>query len=302
MIDAATIRDVTGLDVPADLRFETLGWANSPAPGTLSFIDQAKYLPELLANENVEGVFALPELAEKIGASERTLHVIACDDPRWAYHILYNHVAERDYERRDNRISATARIHPAAFIGEHNVTIGERTVIGPNATILPDVTIGDDCVVQSGTVIGSVGFEQKRTSRGMLAVVHDGTVEIGDRVEIGSNCCVDKGFKGRSTMIGDDTRLDNLVHVAHAVRIGRRTLVTAGTIFAGSTVVGDDAWLSINSSIGPSLKLGHRSFVSMAAAVGRDVPEGEQVTGNLALPHKLYLKIFKALIREGSKG
>lgn len=300
MIDSPTIEEATGLSAPG-LRFDRLGWTASALPNTLSFIDHSKYLAELESNSNVSGVFAPPELADRIRAFDRPVQLIECDDPRWAYHVLHNHVARRDYVRRPTVIAASAQVHPRAYVAENNVTIGERTVVAANATILADVAVGDDCMIQAGVVLGSIGFEQKRTSRGLVSVVHDGRVEIGDRVEIGANCCVDKGFRDRPTVIADDVRIDNLVHVAHSVRIGRGTFVTAGVIFAGSTETGEEAWLSINASIGPSLKLGDRSFVSMAAAVGRDVGEGEQVTGNLALPHKTFLKIFKRQIREASK-
>jgi UDP-3-O-[3-hydroxymyristoyl] glucosamine N-acyltransferase len=178
-------------------------------------------------------------------------------------------------------------------IAETNVRIGQRSVIGPLVTILADVEIGEDCVVQPGTVIGSIGFEVKRTRHGVLSVVHDGIVRIGDRVEIGANTCIDKGFRNKPTIIEDDARIDNLVHVAHGVRIGRGAFIVAGSVLGGSVVVGAEAWLSINASIAPGVTVGEGAFVSMGSVATRDVPEGTQVTGNFAIPHQQFLRLFK---------
>lgn len=292
-IDHQLINQVTGAQV-SPRSFAVLGLVNSAEPDTLSFLDDERFFDELAANPAIAGAFVTPSIGERLLNNRPDIVAIESDDPRWAYYSLYNRVAEANYTRTPSVISPLADIHPSAFISSYNVTIGDRTKVGPNVTILADVTIGADCIVQAGTVIGSDGFEYKRTSRGVLFVFHDGCVVIGERVHIGANTCIDKGFRGRPTIISDHATVDNLVHVAHSARIGKRSLIIAGTVLGGSAVVGDDVWMSINSSLAPGITLEDGSFVSIGAVVTRRVVSGQQVTGNFAVPHDQFLRLLKA--------
>ena len=146
------------------------------------------------------------------------------------FYSLYNKINSDDYQKSPNKINKSAILHPNAFVEGHNVKIGKRSVIGPNVTILSDIEIEDECIVQVGTVLGTEGFEFKRTSQGVLSVKHFGRVIIGNRVETGANSTIDKGFTFRNTILGDDTKLDNLVHVAHASQIGRGCFLTASSV------------------------------------------------------------------------
>jgi UDP-3-O-[3-hydroxymyristoyl] glucosamine N-acyltransferase len=276
-----------------DSRFRQLDLITGTLPGTLTFLDEARFADALLANPNIAGAIVTPDLADLLRGAGQDLVVIEHEDPRWAYFSLHNALAERDYRTWPSEVAATADVHPSAVIGETNVKIGQRSVIGPHVTILADVEIGDDCVVQPGTVIGSTGFEMKRTKKGVLSVVHDGLVRIGDHVEIGANTCIDKGFRNKPTMIENDARIDNLIHVAHGARIGRGAFIVAGSVLGGSVVVGSEAWLSINASIAPGVTVGDGAFVSIGAVATRDVPKGTQVTGNFAIPHQQFIQLFK---------
>jgi UDP-3-O-[3-hydroxymyristoyl] glucosamine N-acyltransferase len=292
MIEPELIADVTGSSAPGK-RFAELGLVNSQAADTLTFIDDQRFEAELIANKSISGAFVTAAAAQELEQARPDITLIEHVDPRWAYYSLYNRLAQARYEVRPSRIAASAQVHPSAVVSEHNVIIGERSTIGPNATILADVEIGDDCVVQAGTVIGSDGFEYKRTSRGILFVVHDGVVRIGNHVHVGANTCIDKGFRGRPTLIEDNATIDNLVHIAHSARVGKRSLIIAGTVLGGSTTVGDDVWMSINTSLAPGVALEDGSFVSIGAVVTRRVGAGQQVSGNFAIPHDQFLKLLK---------
>lgn len=295
------ITEVTGAVAPPH-DFGVLGLVNSREPNTLSFLDDLRFFAELVQNSAVAGAFVSPEIASRLRIERPDFLAIESDDPRWAYFSLYNRVAETNYRKTPSVISPLAQVHPTAFVSQFNVTIGDRTVIGPNVSILADVSIGSDCIVQAGTVIGSDGFEYKRTSRGVLFVFHDGCVQISECVHIGANTCVDKGFRGRPTVIGSHATIDNLVHIAHSVRIGRRSLIIAGTVLGGSAVVGDDVWMSINTSLAPGITLDDGSFVSIGAVVTRRVAPGQQVTGNFAIPHDQFLRLFKAGLAKSGPG
>lgn len=293
MIDARLLRDVTGIPAPDGCTFDTLGLVTAHRPNSLTFLDQAKFAAQLRDNPNVTGVLVTPALADSIESPGRPLEVLLCDDPRWAYFTLHNHIARAQYVRSPSRIDPTAAVHPSAVISDYNVEIGAGTVIGSHVTILPDVRIGANCVVQPGTVIGSEGFEVKRTSRGIVSVFHDGIVDIRDGAEIGANTCIDKGFVDFPTLIEEGARVDNLVHVAHRVRIRRGAFVIAGTVLGGTCEIGPGVWVSINSSVAPGLVVGENAFLSIGAVVTKNVAAGEQVTGNFAIPHKTFLNILK---------
>jgi UDP-3-O-[3-hydroxymyristoyl] glucosamine N-acyltransferase len=278
-----------GLSCTAQLQINQLGLSNTHLPNTLTFLDDEKYLEELNANSHVTAVVTNANLASHV----KDKVTILSEDPRYDFYTLLNITGKRNRVVKDSVIHPTAQIHPTAYVSKTNVTIGANTIIYPNVTILDDVEIGDNCVVQSGTVIGSEGFEYKRTSKGILSVYHDGKIVIGNRVHIGANTCIDKGFSFKHTIIEDDIMIDNLIHVAHGVRIKRGAFIIAGTVLGGSTIIGEDVWLSINSSIAPGIEVKKKGFVSIGAVVTKTVNENEQVTGNFAIPHEQFLSNLK---------
>ena len=118
-------------------------------------------------------------------------------------------------------IGEGTQIHDGVKIG-NNVNIGKFTIIYPNCVIYDNVSIGDDCVIHSGTIIGADGFGYVRDgAKGYVKFPQIGTVDIEDDVEIGANSCIDRGALGE-TRIGEGTKIDNLVQIAHNVQIGKR--------------------------------------------------------------------------------
>jgi UDP-3-O-[3-hydroxymyristoyl] glucosamine N-acyltransferase len=107
---------------------------------------------------------------------------------------------------------------------------------------------------------------------------HLGYVVIEDGVHIHNNVCVDRGVIG-STIIGAGTCIDNLVHVAHSVKIGKNCLIVAGAVIGGSTEIGDNCFIGINASIKNKLKIGKNVTIGMGAVITKDVPDGATVVG-----------------------
>jgi UDP-3-O-[3-hydroxymyristoyl] glucosamine N-acyltransferase len=262
-------------------------------PETLTFLDDAKFLDALRANPNVTAAFVTPELDRALGDAPLTR--IVCDDPRYYFYALHNHLAGANYRRTPSRIHETAVVHPRAFVAEHNVEIGAHTVVEPNATVLPDVVVGAHCVIRPGAVLGTEGFEHKRTSRGILSVRHTGRVVLGDHVEIGANACLDKGLNERDTVVGDHTKVDNLVHIAHGAHVGSRCFVIACAMVAGTVTVEDDAWVGPNASVAPQVTIGRAGFVSLGSVVTRAVAAGQHVSGNFAIDHRRFLDFLKSI-------
>jgi UDP-3-O-[3-hydroxymyristoyl] glucosamine N-acyltransferase len=294
LIDNSLLLQTVAVSADEEVNCNFLGPVDCQLPNTLTFLDDEKFVSELVENPLIAAVFVTQELSPLIPS--RVVKIVV-DEPRFYFFTLLNYLSERSYEKFDSVIDKTAQIHSTAFVNDYNVRIGARTLIEPNVTVLADVTIGQDCVIRAGAVIGSEGFEHKRTSRGILPVRHDGGVELKDKVEIGSNSCVDKGFSFRQTIIGSETKIDNLVHIGHGVQTGARCLFAACSMAGGSVTYGDDVWVGPNATVVSGLNVGSGAKITLGAVVTKDVAEGERVTGNFAISHGRFLENLKKAAR-----
>ncbi|MEM1431904.1 MAG: UDP-3-O-(3-hydroxymyristoyl)glucosamine N-acyltransferase [Pseudomonadota bacterium] len=232
----------------------------------------------------------------------------------------------------DAEIGADACIGPLVTIGPR-ARIGARARIAAQASIAADAVIGDDALIleratvgarccighrvvaQPGSVIGSDGFsfvtpepsavEAVRTTLGdtqglrqqAYARIHSlGAVTLGDDVEIGANSTIDRGTLD-DTQIGDGTKIDNLVHVAHNVRIGRDTLLCGQAGIAGSTVIGDRCVFAGKAGAVDNIKIGDDVIVSASTSVRTNQPSGRVLLGDPAMPMATGIEVFKAMRR-----
>lgn len=211
------------------------------------------------------------------------------------------------------KVAATARIGAYCIVGARSViadhvtlmprvTVGAEVVIGPGSTLYPGVVIYDRCSIGAQTIlhanvtIGADGFGYRPDpqGRGLIKIPHVGTVQVGNGVEIGAGSCVDRGKFG-ATVIGDGAKIDNLVQIAHNVRVGRCAIVCGVTGIAGSVTIGDGALIggavgvTDNVSIGAGAKIGAKSGVMC------DVPAGETWTGLPAAPHREQMRAWSAV-------
>ena len=163
-------------------------------------------------------------------------------------------------------IGEGSRIGEGSYVGEgvrigKNVTIKKCSIIHPNCVIYDNVTIGNDCIIHAGTIIGADGFGYVRDASEYLKFPQIGTVIIEDNVEIGANSCIDRGALGE-TRIGEGTKIDNLVQIAHNVQIGKRVIIAAQTGISGSTIIEDDC------VIGGQVGMGDHARVLSGAIIG----------------------------------
>ena len=190
-------------------------------------------------------------------------------------------------------IARTAVIDPSVKLGK-NLSIGENVVIEAGCVIGDDTTIGHNTVIKSRTlighnvqigacnVIGGVGFGYEKDENGDYVIIpHVGNVVIERSVEIGNNTCVDRGVLG-STILRENCKIDNLVHIAHGVIVGRNALVIALALVAGSVEIGESAWIAPASSILQKVKIGKNATIGMGAVVLKNVGENEVWVGNPA--------------------
>jgi UDP-3-O-[3-hydroxymyristoyl] glucosamine N-acyltransferase len=205
-------------------------------------------------------------------------------------------------------IADSARIDPTAHLGP-NCVLGARVRLGARSVLMGGNDLRDDCqlgddvclfpnvvlyrktqighrvTIHAGTVIGSDGFGYVLDEGRHRKVLQLGTVIIHDDVEIGANSAIDRGTLG-STVIGEGTKIDNLVHIAHNVVIGRHCLVMGQVGFAGSTRLGDYVVVASQSGIADHLKLGNQAVIGAKSGVMRDVPDGGRVLGIPATPDR----------------
>lgn len=138
------------------------------------------------------------------------------------------------------------------------------------------------------------GFGYKRDLRGNLIRKNNNTHDIwyGEGVEIGRNTCIDKGSY-RDTVIGENTKIDNLVHIGHNARIGRNCLIVAGTVVGGSAEIGDSCYIGMNVSIRDHVKVGKHVLIGAGSVVLKDIPDYDIVAGNPAVSIKQRVKLSK---------
>ena len=273
--------------------------------GAVVFVDKADRVEAVLSRRPAL-LFAPIAAAPK---------VVGVGDPRAAFAAVA-HALHRERTSVDGgappRIGDGAEIHPTAVLAP-GAEIGAGARIGPHTAIGPGVVIGDRSVVEAnacvqcalvgasvrigpGAVIGAPGFGFAPGPGGAVRVPQLGRVLIGDRAEIGANTTIDRGAIG-DTVVGTGTKIDNLVQIAHNVRLGRDCLIASQVGIAGSTVVGDRVMFGGQAGIADHLTIGDDARIAARAGLMRDVPPGETWGGAPAMPIRLWLKEIAMLAR-----
>ena len=185
-----------------------------------------------------------------------------------------------------------------------NVVIGDNTIIHKNVSIENNVTIGIDCVLFSGSRIGTDGFGYAPDEDGSWSKIpQTGSVIIENNVHIGANTTIDCGAID-NTIIKTGVKIDNLVHIAHNCEIGENTIIAAMAGFAGSTKIGKGCMIGGGARIAPNITIADKTVISPTTAIGRSIKkEGQRFTGALPpLNHKDWLKFaVKFMIKKGMK-
>ena len=199
------------------------------------------------------------------------------------------------------RVGAGTSIGAGSVVGDY-AHIGEKCTIHPRVTIYRDVSIGTGVVLHSGCVLGADGFGYVLVDGIYENFPQIGRVEIGDRVEIGANSCVDRAALG-VTSVGDGTKLDNLVHVGHNCRIGRHVVVAAQTGFSGGVVVEDYAVIGGQVGVGDKARIESRAVLGSGSGVltSKVVRAGQVMWGTPARPLKEHLEQLALLSRLAKK-
>ncbi|MDC0247271.1 UDP-3-O-(3-hydroxymyristoyl)glucosamine N-acyltransferase [OCS116 cluster bacterium] len=244
-----------------------------------------------------------------VDLAPKGMPLILCDDPYMGFALIsqkfYPKELKADYltgqknditnDIPDNiTLGRDVIIEFGAVVGK-NAVIGDKTFIASNSVIGANVTIGKDCYIGSnvsithsyvgdnvkihnGTSIGQDGFGFAMSSLGHQKIPQLGLVEIHNDVEIGANCTIDRGT-AENTIIGEGTKLDNLVHVAHNCIIGKSCILTGMVGLAGSTVLEDFVVMGAKSGVVGHLTIGKGSQIAAKTGVTKDLPPGQKWAG-----------------------
>jgi len=236
-------------------------------PGDLTFVDHPKYYDKALNSK------ATTVIINKDVDCPEGKGLLICDDPFAAYVSLVKKF--RAFEPCNSQISPTALIgegtviQPNAFIGNH-VVIGKNCIIHSNVSIYDHSVIGDDVIIHANSVIGADAYYFQRKPAGYRKLESCGRVVLGNRVEIGALCSIDKGVSG-DTIIDDGTKMDNHCQVGHDTYIGKNCLIGSHAAIAGVTKIEDDVILWGRVAINKDLVIGKGAIILAMSGIDKSI-------------------------------
>ena len=311
----AEIIELTGASPAYEINtaaiIENVATLDDAGPADLSFLENPKYA-DMLEASSAGAVLVAQRFAKRVPSG---MIALISTEPYRAYALIaarFYPATLRPPSRFDaSGISPGAHVHPQAQIETGAIIdpgavigpraqIGTGTIIGANAVIGADVCIGRHCaigsgaqvgfalmgdrvIIHSGVCIGQDGFGFAMSGRGHLKVPQIGRVIIQNDVEIGANCTIDRGTI-RDTVIGEGTKIDNLVQIGHNVTIGRHCIIVSHVGISGSTDIGDFVVIGGQAGFAGHLRIGQGVQIAAQSGVIDDIPAGERWGGTPARP------------------
>jgi len=287
-VEAQACADLVGLDlIGENIKLDRVAQLKEASFGALRFVNvfsdqNVKFLNQL----DKSLMIALPSYRGKLNIP----HMIS-DDPKLHFCIIANKFFPPEINSK--KVEKTARLGENISIGqnvyighntviEDNVTIGTGSIILHNVVISKNCKVGNECLVKSGSIIGQRGFGFQRDFNNIpISFPHYGAVFIGNNVEIGALNTIASGSL-ENTVIADNVKTNDHVHIAHNVLVGEGTLITACAEISGSVKIGKNCWIGPNSAIKNGLSIGDNVFVGIAAVVTKSLNDNVRVAGNPA--------------------
>ncbi len=290
-------------------------------PGDITFIENERYA-RMLRTSPASAAIVGPHFKRASSAPE--LPIIEVDDPLLAFMAVRNHLVGEPRPRwvgvhPQAFVAPTAKlgtgvaIYPFAYVGDEaeigdgvtlhpGAVVGDRCKLGrdvllhANVVLYDEVTLGDRVEVHSGTVLGGDGFGYRLVEGRHVKIPQTGRVEIGDDVEIGANCTVDRATF-EVTRIGEGSKIDNLVMIGHNNQVGRHNLLCGQVGLAGSCKTGDYVVIAGQAGIKDKTEIGDRVIIGAQAGVHRNIPSDQQVLGSPAIPLREQRRLFQMIAR-----
>ena len=282
-----TIAELIGAKYVGDENFQIFGTneIHRVKKGEIVFVNHPKYYDKALHSE------ATIILIDKEVACPEGKVLLVSDDPFRDFNKINDHFTGiQTFETTGNNLSIgeNCKIHPSVIIG-NDVKIGDNCMIFPNVVIGDRTVIGNNCIIQAGTVLGGDAFYYNKNAEGYRKMLSVGNVILEDNVEIGVNCCIDRGVTD-STIIKKGSKLDNLIQIGHDTVLGERTLVASGAMIAGCCIIEDDVQVWGQVGMASGKRVGKGAVLLGKTGVNRDLEGGKTYFGSLAEEFREYLK------------
>lgn len=310
-----------------DVKVSTLSKIEEGAAGSISFLGNLKYEPYLY-NTGASIVLVSKSFVPEKKVNTTLIYV---EDAYRAFTKLLNYanhlrnkrtgiedfvriddtakigndvyIASFSYVEKNANIGNDVMIYSNVYVGE-NVSIGEGSIINSGVRLYADTVIGKNCIIHANTVIGADGFGFTPREDGSLEKVPQiGNVVIGDNVEIGASCTIDRATLG-STIIKTGAKLDNQIQIAHNVEVGENTVIASQTGIAGSTKIGRNCMIGGQAGIIGHLKIGNFVQIQAQSGVNNNLPDGAKVYGSPAMSANdfrksyVYFRNFPEIVRK----
>jgi len=244
-------------------------------PGDITFVDHPKYYTKALESD---ASFVIIDIKPE-NSYGKTLFISS--DPFRDYVKLVKHfrvfIPQDSFIHPEAKIGEGTILQPGVFVGRE-VTIGKNCVIHSNVSIYDYTTIGDNVVIQANSVIGGEAFYFKRRDTHWDKLETCGSTVIGNNVDIGALCTIDKGVSG-ATAIGDGCKLDNHIQIGHDTVIGKNVLIGAHSAIAGVTIIEDDCVLWSKTAVNKDLVMGKGTVLLAMSAIDKSVEPGKVLFG-----------------------
>lgn len=256
---------------------DSLDWINVKCKDKINYISHSK--SSIIVCDNSIRTY-LDKFPEKC--------FIIVADPKLFIQKIYEKFfkSEINYKIEESaNIDKDAILSDKCYIGKNVIigksTIGNYSIIGENTFINDNVIIGNNVIIQPGCTIGTAGFGFVKDKNGFTRFPQIGKVIIKDNVEIGSNSSIARGALS-DTIIGEGTKIDNLVHIAHNVKIGNNCIITSGVHIGGSTTIGNNVWIGIGANIIDNITIGDNVIIGVGSVVLNSLISNKKYVGNPA--------------------
>lgn len=281
---------IIGADYVGEANFPVFGMneIHVVQPGDIVFVDHPKYYDKALQSQATV-ILINKKVACPVGKA-----LLVSDDPFRDFNKLTRYF--KPFQSANHAISRTAQIgegtiiQPNVFVG-NNVKIGRNCLIHSNVSIYDNTVVGDHVTIHAGTVLGSDAFYYKNRPENFDKLLSGGNVVIGNHVELGSLCTIDKGVTA-STTIGEGTKLDNQVHVGHDTVIGKRCLIASQVGIAGCVLIEDFVTIWGQVGITSGITIGEKAVISAQSGVSKSLPGHKAYFGT---PADEFRKKYKEL-------
>jgi UDP-3-O-[3-hydroxymyristoyl] glucosamine N-acyltransferase len=298
-----------------DIEITSLGSLDSDFQNEIIYIENNKYLDQI-KHKNPSALI-VPH-----GLNTNGIPYIEVNDPKSAFVKLLQ-IFNPSKNKSANGINKNAYVDQGAKIGENatimqGAVIMEGTIVGQDCIIYPNCVVENDCIIgsntilysgviirerciignhcilHSGSVIGADGFRFYEKDGEIIKIPHIGIVTIGDCVEIGANCTIDRATIDK-TEIGKHTKLDNMVHVAHNVKIGEKCIIAAQAGISGSVVIGNHVYILGQAGIADHVHIADNTIIMPQSGIPSDIKNAQTFFGTPARPVKEHHRIFAAM-------